>query len=351
MAVQFCGTCGHPLIPEQLFCQHCGSRADENATRGVPSATPGIPVSSAGTLYCGQCGALVGSQDRVCRRCGAPVEPSQGGGSDPSLSDLPTMMGGTPVPPVYQAPPYQAPPTPMLPQTPIPDYQAQQPPPGWGASYNPAPSYNDSPTFTVGAPGPAVQAPPYRPAPAGPGGPPQRRGPRWPLVIAVVLVALALIAGGGVFLLLHLPGGNQQGNGQTPGVTQTPGITVTPSPIPSPTPVTLTPEGAEGVINEFYQDINNKNYDAAYDLLSQEYRSTHPHQAFVDGYKTTVSSIVNILNAQELTDGSNAIRVNITLVATDNKNGSNVTTNYAGYYDVVLENGKLLILRAKVNKQ
>jgi hypothetical protein len=164
-------------------------------------------------------------------------------------------------------------------------------------------------------------------------------------------VALALIAGGGVFLLLHLPGGNQQGNGQTPGVTQTPGITVTPSPIPSPTPVTLTPEGAEGVINEFYQDINNKNYDAAYDLLSQEYRSTHPHQAFVDGYKTTVSSIVNILNAQELTDGSNAIRVNITLVATDNKNGSNVTTNYAGYYDVVLENGKLLILRAKVNKQ
>ena len=130
MAVQFCGTCGHPLIPEQLFCQHCGTRADENATRSGPPATPGIPVSSAGTLYCGECGALVGSQDRVCRRCGAPVEPPTGGVSDPSLSDAPTMMG-TPPPAAYQAPQAYQVAQPAAYQTPTPPpYQAAPSPSG-----------------------------------------------------------------------------------------------------------------------------------------------------------------------------------------------------------------------------
>jgi hypothetical protein len=364
VAVQFCGTCGHPLIPEQLFCQHCGSRADDNATRGATPATPGIPVSSAGTLYCGQCGALVGSQERVCRRCGAPVEAVQGGISDPSLSDLPTQMG-TPPPAANLPPPAYQPPTNAIGAPPSgPRYADQpatnwgnQPPPGWAnqpaaggwaASYSPAPSYDESPTFTVGAPAPrpAVQTPPppYHPTP---GGPP-RRSQRWPLIIAIVLVALALIAGGGIFLMLYNSNGTSQTNGgTTPGVTQTAGVTATA--IPSPTPVVLTNDTAKALIQQYYDDINARKYDDAYDLLAPEWQQTKSREDFVNGYQTTVSVALTILGAEPAS--GNTIQVDVKLKAVDNKNGSEVTTNYAGYYIVTLENGKLLMLSGKVDTQ
>lgn len=171
-------------------------------------------------------------------------------------------------------------------------------------------------------------------------------------MLAGVLVVLVLIVGGGILLVLHPFGGNQQANGITPtagsGTTQTPGVTPSPTMIPSPTPVVLTPETAKAVIQEYYDDINAKNYDAAYDLLAPEYQQTHPLQSFKDGYKTTVQDVLTIVGTTQVSDG---IEVDITLQATDNKNGTNVTTNYAGYYVVTLEGGKLLILRAQVNKQ
>ncbi len=356
MAVQFCGTCGHPLIPEQLFCQHCGTRADENATRSSPPATPGIPVSSAGTLYCGECGALVGSQDRVCRRCGAPVEPTVGGVSDPSLSDAPTMMG-TPPPAAYQPPqayqvaqpaayqpptppPYQVTPSPSGPPGSGPGYAPQQPP-GWGASYSPNPA-NDSPTYTFSAPRPGVQAPPYQPP--RPGGPPPQQSRSKPLVIAIVLVALVLIIGGGV-VLAHPFSSKPQGNGSTPGVT--PGITQTTGPTvtPTPTEVALNQPNAEALVRQFYQDINMKNYDAAYALLSAEWQATQTLANFTTGYQNTLLDTLTIDNSAVNADGT--VQVNIHLTAEE----TGGTKNFAGYYTVVKENGKLLLgSKRKINQ-
>lgn len=345
MAVQFCGNCGHPLIPDQLFCQHCGSRVDENATRAAQPVTPGIPVSSGGTLYCGECGALVGSQDRVCRRCGAPVEPSSGLVADSSLTDAPTMMG-TPPPPAYQTPP-----TPRGQASPTPNSPAQQPP-AWGASYSPGPP-GESATFTVadsrpGTPppyaAPGAQPPPYRPS--GPGQAPRQRR-SWPLVLAVVLVALALIVGGGLFLILHGSGGNPQANSKTPattpGTTQTPGgATVT----PSPTPVVLNTTTAKALIQQYYDYINAKDYNDAYNLLSPEYLQQHQQsrQSFADGFKTTRQDILMIDNAVQRADGT--VEVDIHLQA-DQTNGT--VKNFSGYYIVTQENGQLLILSAKIS--
>lgn len=329
MAVQFCGTCGHPLISDQLFCQHCGSRIDENATRAAPPVAA-APVSSGGTLYCGECGALVSSQDRVCRRCGAPVEPISGGASDPSLSDAPTAMG-TPPPPAYQ-------PSPRGPQTPAQGY-APQPPPGWAASYGPEP-YNESPTFTVSGPRAGVQAPPYQPA--GPGGPPRQRR-RGPLVLALVLIALILIAGGGAVLAFHPFGGNLQGTGSTP--TPVPGTTQTPGGVtPSPAAVDLNPQTASTLLRQFYGYINAKNYDAAYDLLSPEWQQTQSRQKFIDGYQNTIKDTLTIDNATPLADGT--VEVDMHLQAQETSG----TKNFAGYYIVTKENGKLLFLTAKVNQ-
>ncbi len=354
MAVQFCGTCGHPLIPDQLFCQHCGSRVDEHSTRSAPPVTPGITVSSPGAFYCGECGALVGSQDRVCRRCGAPVEPTPGGVSDPSLSDLPTRMGTPPPPvmqaqlapqvaPAFQAPPaYPAPVSTEGPQTTAPNY-ANQPPSAWGASYSPAP-YDESPTYTFGGARPGVQAPVR---PTGPGGPPPRRGARWPLVLALVLVAIALIAGGGIFLLLAKSGPTSQGNGSTPttapGITPTTGVTVTPN--PSPTPVVLNTANATALVQQFYADINAKDYNAAYDLTSTEWQQTQTRQNFINGYQNTVQDTLTVDSAEKLADGT--IQVDVHLQA-QNTTG---IVNYAGYYVVTKENGKLVLLRGNLNQQ
>ncbi len=353
MAVQFCGTCGNPLIPDQLFCQHCGSRVDENATRSAPPVTPGITVSSPGMLYCGECGALVGPQDRVCRRCGAPVEPPAGGATDPSLSDLPTQMG-TPPPSAFPAAPavqatpaaqgtpaYPPPPNARGPQTPAPEF-ANQPPSAWAANYAPAP-YDEAATYTFGSARPAVQA--ASQPPGGPGGPPSRRGPRWPLVVALVLIAIALIAGGGIFLALAKGGTTPQANKPTPtattGMTPTAGIT----PTPSPTEVVLDPDTASALVEQFYADINAQDYDDAYNLLSPQWQQTQSKQNFIDGFQNTVKDTLTVLGAADQSDGT--VKVNVTLQA-ENTDG---TTDYAGYYLVIEENGQLLLLKGDLNPQ
>ncbi len=118
-------------------------------------------------------------------------------------------------------------------------------------------------------------------------------------------------------------------------------MTPTPPRTPSPTPVVLTPDTASALINQFYIDINNQQYDAAYDLLSTEYQQTQSRQNFKNGFSTTVQDTLNIQDTQMQPDGT--IRVDLTLQAIDNKNGTDVTTNYTGYYIVELENGQLRI--------
>jgi hypothetical protein len=184
-----------------------------------------------------------------------------------------------------------------------------------------------------------MQTPPY-PPPAGPGSPPRQRR-RGPLVLALALVALVLIVGGGVVLAFRL-GGNLQGNGPTlttsPGTTQTAGVT------PSPTAVVLNPETAKALLQQFYTYINAKNYDAAYDLLSPEWQQTQPRQGFKDGFQNTIQDTLTIDNAVPLPDGT--VEVDIHLQAQE----TGGTRNFAGYYIVTKENGKLLLLQAKINQ-
>ncbi len=369
MSVQYCGTCGQPLISGQLFCQHCGARTDENATRAAISVGPGSQPVSGGTLYCGQCGALVNSQDRSCRRCGAPVEPGPGLVSDPSLTDAPTMRA-TPIPPGYQT---QAPTRTY--GSPMPGSGPAQPagwasapgsgpaqPAGWASAsaYNPqAGRPDEAPTFATNMPyagtpppqigrgsaAPGQRTPPY--VPAGPGRP---SGQRWPLVLAIVLVALALIVGGSLFLLLRQPGNGGQTAGQT--ATTAPGVTATATVnqvTPSPTQVVLNTTTARAVIEQYYEYINEKNYDAAYDLLSPEYQQTQSRQNFKDGFQNTINDTLMVLSAEALSDGT--VQVDVTLQALENNNGAMVTSCYSGYYIVEKENGQLLIKSGNLNKQ
>lgn len=164
------------------------------------------------------------------------------------------------------------------------------------------------------------------------------------MILAVALVALALIVGGSVYLLVnqHGTGGQATGPTATPEGAQS---TIT----PSPTETALNGPNAQALINQFYNDINAKQLDAAYDLLSTNYQSTQSRDDFKSGYQTTVSDTWTLGDTQTLSDGS--IKIPITLTATDNKNGTNVTTVYSGYYIVIKENGQLRIDQGKLNPQ
>ncbi|HEX6778036.1 MAG TPA: zinc ribbon domain-containing protein [Ktedonobacterales bacterium] len=346
MSIQFCGTCGQPLIPDQLFCQHCGSRADEFATRAGPAAGS-ANMAPGGMLYCGECGTLVSSRDAVCRRCGAPLEAGRNPFSTRAGNDGPGIGGVSPYSSDAQSRAYQQPPPGNRPASP-----AGKPASSWASDYGyPEQAYpqDDPPTFSTGI---MPRSPQPRPnGPSSAGGPPSFPNaqmppsrPRWPLILAVALVALVLIIGGSVFLLAH-----QQGNGgQVNGATGTPGITQT-AVTPSPTEAALTGPNAQALVNQFYTDINSKNYDAAYDLLSTNYQSTQSRENFKAGYQTTVSDSWTFGGTQTLSDGS--VQVNITLTAIDNKNGTNVTTVYTGYYIVIKENGQLRIDKGVLSKQ
>jgi hypothetical protein len=350
MSIQFCGRCGHPLIPNQLFCQHCGERVDEYSTRAAAPVVAGMKAASGGPLYCGECGTLIGSQDTVCRRCGAPVAPAQKLALDPPLDNEPTVGGIPPfAPDARQRSTYDE----MSPSS-VSLHPAGTPaswasPAGYPAQARPL---DDPPTFTTDTPlRPGSEAPAgqRRAIPAGRARPPftppgsapsNQHGPRWPLVLAVVLVALALIAGGSVFLLLH------QSN--TGGQTNHP--TATTAPItPSPTRVVLNGQTAGALIQQFYAYINNKQYDSAYDLLSQQYQQTQSRQNFDSGFQNTIQDTLTILKTATQSDGS--VRVDVTLAALENKNGAQVTTNYAGFYIVIIEQGQLRIQSGHLDPQ
>jgi hypothetical protein len=164
-------------------------------------------------------------------------------------------------------------------------------------------------------------------------------------VLGLVLVAIALIAGGGIFLLLANPGKTAQGGGTTPTsaprITPTAGVTLT----PSPTAVVLDTNTASALVQEYFDDINAKRYDAAYDLLSSEWQQTQSRQNFISGYQKTVQDTLTILNAVDQGDGT--VKVNVTLQA-QNTDG---TVNYAGFYLVTIENGKLVLLRGNLKQQ
>lgn len=344
MSVEFCGSCSKPLIPGQLFCQHCGARNDENATRVEQVSQP--PSSGPrGTMHCGQCGFLLTAQDRACRRCGAPVDTVNPLIADASINDAPTMGVSFQDPQAaFQTRGAAAPATGYPPQV-------SQP---YNAPYNPAPSPvpYEVPTFSTRSPysppsGPARDGPGYRagPPPNYPADTPPKKQ-RWPLIASLVIVGVLLIAGGGVVLALTSGKGPQTGGNPT--ATTAPIITATTAVTAGPTQVVLTPESATALVNQFYADINARDFDAAYNLLSQSYQQKQSRQSFKNGFLTTVQDTLIIQGAQTLADGT--VQVNVRLIAIDNKNGSQVTTIYTGYYIVILEKGALRIDRGNLQK-
>ena len=108
----------------------------------------------------------------------------------------------------------------------------------------------------------------------------------------------------------------------------------------------LNEETASALIQQFYDYISARNYDAAYDLLSPEWHQVQSRQNFIDGFQNTAYDTLMIDGGERLDDGN--MLVNIHLTAEDT---SYVMSYYAGDYIVTKRNEQLLILIGYLAKQ
>jgi serine/threonine protein kinase len=171
------------------------------------------------------------------------------------------------------------------------------------------------------------------------------------LMLIVLFLVLALITGGifvikGAFATQHPPVTS------TPPATPTLIATLNPTATSTPTATpTLTPSQQATVeVQNFYADINKRDYQAAYSLLGSQFQSSQPYDQFANGYAHTEHDNVTIGTVTALPDGT--FNVPATIVATeDNVPGPGThQSTYQGYYIVGQENGTLKILSANFSK-
>jgi serine/threonine protein kinase len=171
------------------------------------------------------------------------------------------------------------------------------------------------------------------------------------LLLIVLLLVLALITGG-IFVIKGAFATQQPPATPTPTATSThtatPTSTATSTPTATPTP-TLAQQSTI-VLQHFYDDINNKDYQAAYSLLGSQFQSSQPYNQFASGYAHTEHDNLTTGNVTALSDGT--FKVPATIVATeDNVPGPGThQSTYQGYYIVGQENGTLKILSGQFTK-
>jgi serine/threonine-protein kinase len=187
----------------------------------------------------------------------------------------------------------------------------------------------------------------------------QRNAPKrrlQPLLILAVLCILIALLAGGVFVFKGVLATQQPPATPTPVVHTTPTANPTATPTatstPNPTPTaTLTPsQQATVVVQNYYDDINNHNYQAAYTLLGSNFQSTHPYNQFASGYANTVHDDLTTGTVTAQSDGT--FNVPATVVATENNTSGQGThqSTYQGFYIVGQENGTLKILSAQFSQ-
>ena len=171
---------------------------------------------------------------------------------------------------------------------------------------------------------------------------PKRTLQPW-LMLIVLFLVLAIITGG-IFVIKGTFATQQ------PPATPTPIAHSTPTSTPTATATPTPSQQAALVVQNYYDDINSRNYQAAYSLLGSQFQSSHPYAQFSSGYANTVHDNLTSGAVTALSDGT--FNVPAIVVATeDNVPGPGThQSTYQGYYIVGQENGTLKILSANFSK-
>jgi len=174
-----------------------------------------------------------------------------------------------------------------------------------------------------------------------------------PFVATLLLIALTLA---GVFVGLQIKGSlaHTQPTAiataiNVPGQAPTP---IPPTPIPPtaipPTPAPSPSEQAQATVQQYFNDVNNTDYQGAYNIWGANYQSSHPYSGFASGYANTIHDTITFGTITPLSDGT--VQVWVTIQALEQTSTGTVTSIYQGYYIVGQENGAWKFLNAHFSK-
>ena len=284
-------------------------------------------------VFCGQCGSLLSPLDLTCPNCGAVTEPDLS--AEDVNTDAPTIASSLPeYPPDTSQSQHPASP-------PSASRQQKLVLPGNGLAGNeqagrmPAEVYvPDTPIQRYFPSQAAVQSgfpsqdrPGYQYAPAQPA---KRRKKGGTVVLLVILLVLLVIVSGTTVVVLWQNG--WLGNGGTP------------------TPPTLSPsQQARALVQQYYDDINMRDYHAAYNLWGRDPQHPPPtYDQFASGYANTQHDDITFGTITPNADGT--VTVDLTIVATETTSAGTQMSTFQGSYIVGRQDGAWKLLRSNFSK-
>lgn len=168
---------------------------------------------------------------------------------------------------------------------------------------------------------------------------PQRGFPR-----ALVLAGMLLLLTVGIGAAVWVSGSPDRHPAPNPTPTPIVRATATPTPTPSPSPS----QQAQAVIQRYFDDINQKNYQDAYQQWGSRYQSQQTYDQFTAGFSQTVRDDISITQITELPDST--VQVQMTITATEQSASGTVTRVFQGYYIVGQENSLWKLLNASIQQ-
>lgn len=112
----------------------------------------------------------------------------------------------------------------------------------------------------------------------------------------------------------------------------------------------LTKSQAEAFLIGYFRDLDNRNYRSAWNRISYSWRSRNfgTFENYRDGYANTIGQSANATRVEYI--NSSCMRVYFNLYAKDNENGRIVHNSFTGYWDVILDNGRMYIDNPNVKR-
>lgn len=321
----FCGQCGLKIPPSVARCPRCGTAVDtmnsdaaydDINTEGATIASLSYPPSP-----------LPDSARGGFPQAGTPSSP----GNPQKLvlqSDDTSIAGPSAATSRVNAQPSGTPPYHTYPVQPTSGASYPGYPPQSGIQY---PTQNATYPGYIPYPGAPPQNEPVR----------QRSRGRIVSLIVILLGLLVLLAALSFFAYTRLGVGHNLIPG---GTTSTPGIVTTPT-----TPTASPEQQAQAIVTQYYDDVNNKNYEAAYNLWVPGTNPSPTLPDFIKGFQYTLHDDLTITKTAQLNDGT--VQVSITIVATEQTTtGGTKQSTYQGYNIVGQQNGVWKIQSGKLSK-
>ena len=310
--------------------------------------------------FCGQCGLQLPPGKTACPRCGTPTEPEFDLLTEDPQANNSTIAVLSNYELDYQRT-VEAPATPQQQKLVLrPDddghnfsTQAANDPTSmmnaqshWG--YQDYPVYDQPPPISSAQPDIDIAYPSYTPQTSRidkgyqpvasqygttPAQAPARKGKGRAVALLLILLGLLVILGALSFFVLK-QNGLLDGNSTS-----------------TPTQQGQSPsQQAQSVITQYYNDINQQDYQSAYNLWAvTPQHPQQPYKRFVAGYAHTRHDDITFDKITPLANGT--VRVSITIIASEENTSGTVTQHtYQGYYLVGQQNGVWKILNGYFRK-